>query len=333
MIVNQWYAILPSRDVKPGKVVSALRLNLRLALFRKKNGELGCVVDQCSHRGAALSGGRMKDDCLQCPFHGLRFQTNGNCSFVPANGKSSVEDLSRFHVRSYAVREAHGMIYIWYGDDESVYADALPFFEEYLDDGYAYSMFSDHWNAHYSRCIENQLDVVHLPFVHYNTIGRGNKTLVNGPAVEFNDGLLLTSASNEPDHGQTPKNSEESTVGRKTFLGFCFPNVWINHIAPLYKLVIFFAPVDEENTILYIQIYSKISSLRVVNRAAAWASRLMAYIIERQDRRVVITQKPKASSYRGNEKLLKGDIPIVIYRRKREELKGKAGHPETRGED
>jgi len=39
----------------------------------------------------------------------------------------------------------------------------------------------DHWAAHYARCHREQLDVVHLPFIHYNTIGRGNKTLVNGP--------------------------------------------------------------------------------------------------------------------------------------------------------
>lgn len=332
MIPNQWYAILPSKDVKQGNVVSVLRLNLQLALFRNSKGQLGCVVDQCTHRGAALSGGKVKSDCLQCPFHGLQFLTNGDCSFVPANGKSSMEDLSRFHVRSYAVREAHGMIYLWYGDGEPAYSDPLPFFDEYLDDGYACSMLSDHWNSHYSRCIENQLDVVHLPFVHHNTIGRGNKTLVNGPPVEFNDGLLLTSAVNERDQGQIPKGSEACSIGQKTFLGFRFPNVWINHIAPRYKLVIFFAPVDEENTILYIQIYSKVSHLRVINRAIAWASRFMAFIIERQDRRVVVTQKPKESSYRGNEKLLKGDIPIVIYRRKREELKDKASHRETRQE-
>ena len=31
------------------------RLNLDLALYRDDKGALGCVVDQCSHRGAALS--------------------------------------------------------------------------------------------------------------------------------------------------------------------------------------------------------------------------------------------------------------------------------------
>lgn len=327
MIPNQWYAVLASKEVKPNQITSALRMNLPLAFFRTENGTLGCVADRCSHRGAALSGGKVKGDCLQCPFHGLEFLPDGQCRFVPADGKASVEDLSRFRVKSYPVREAHGMIYLWYGNGEPDMSEPLPFFDEHIDSGFARSMFTDKWNSHYSRCIENQLDVVHLPFVHHNTIGKGNKTLVNGPAVEFSDGFLRTSANNEKDNGQTPKKSEDCSVGDKVFLCFHFPNVWMNRIAPNYKLVIFFAPVDEENTVLYIHVYSKLSPFRPLNAFLSSTSRLMAYIIERQDRRVVITQKPKASSYHSEEKLLAGDRPIILYRKIREELKQKTSKP------
>ena len=34
MIPNQWYAVLPSAKVKPGRIVAAKRLNLDLAFFR-----------------------------------------------------------------------------------------------------------------------------------------------------------------------------------------------------------------------------------------------------------------------------------------------------------
>ena len=44
-------------------------------------------------------------------------------------------------------------------------------------------------------------------------------------------------------------------------------------------------------------------------------------IIERQDKRIVITQKPKATALISNEKLLQGDGPIVMYRKIREDLK------------
>ena len=85
MIPNQWYAILPSKKVRRGGVTAVRRLGLDLALFRAPSGALGCVADQCAHRGAALSLGTVRDGCVRCPFHGLQFDPEGRCAFIPAN--------------------------------------------------------------------------------------------------------------------------------------------------------------------------------------------------------------------------------------------------------
>ncbi|HOO27632.1 MAG TPA: aromatic ring-hydroxylating dioxygenase subunit alpha [Lachnospiraceae bacterium] len=321
MIRNQWYAILPSRIVKTNQIVGIKRLNLELAIFRNNKGELGCVVDQCTHRGAALSKGKVKGDCVQCPFHGLEFDAKGRCVFIPADGKASTADISRYHVRHYPVLERNGIIYVWYGDQEKA-TEGLPFFESEIDASYAYSEIEDHWNAHYSRCIENQLDVVHLPFVHYNTIGRGNRTLVNGPKIEFVPGGLVTSSNNEADIGQSPKTAAECVI-KPTYLKFLFPNIWMNHISDTVKVMIYFAPVDDENTILYIRFYCRVTGFKPLDSLIAHLGKIGNRIIERQDKRVVITQKPKVSAYRSGEKLLSGDGPIIQYRRIRDELKNK----------
>lgn len=319
MIKNQWYAILPSKNVKDGQIVAVKRLNLDLALFRNSKGEIGCVVDQCTHRGAALSLGKVKDDCIQCPFHGLEFNKIGKCMFIPANGKASTADISRYNVQHYHIREGNGIIYLWYGDEEKITND-LPFFDKEIDESYSFSEVEDHWNSHYSRCIENQLDVVHLPFIHHNTIGKGNKTLVNGPKVVWENGVLTTSANNEVDNGQKPKSSEECVI-KETHLSFIFPNIWMNHISKKIKVIIYFAPVDDENTMLYIRFYCKITSFKPVNSLIAYIGKFGNKTVERQDKRVVITQKPKASAYRSGEKLVPGDSPIIMYRKIREELK------------
>ncbi|MBC3888956.1 Rieske 2Fe-2S domain-containing protein [Acetobacterium paludosum] len=319
MIKNQWYAILPSKAVKKNKMLGVKRLNLDLALFRNTKNELGCVVDQCTHRGAELSKGKIKGDCIRCPFHGLQFDKNGKCMFIPANGKASTVDISRYNVKHYLVKESNGIIYLWYGDEENATGE-LPFFYDHVDDSYVYSEIEDHWNSHYSRSIENQLDVVHVPIVHYNTIGRGNKTLINGPKVEFENNVLTTSANNEVDEGQTPKPAAECII-KETYLSFMFPNMWMNHISHKVKVIIYFAPVDEENTVLYIRFYCKITNSRIINRIIAFFGKFANRIIERQDKRVVITQKPKASALKSGEKLLSGDGPIIKYRRVSDELK------------
>lgn len=319
MIANQWYAILPSKKVKADQIVAVKRMNLDLALFRNSKGGIGCVVDQCTHRGAALSLGTVKDDCIKCPFHGLEFNITGQCRFIPANGKASTADMSRYNVKHYPVRERNGIIYLWYGDEEKITND-LPFFDKEIDDSYAFSEIEDHWNSHYSRCIENQLDVVHLPFVHKNTIGRGNKTLVNGPKVIWENGILMTSANNELDNGQKPKSPQECVI-KDTHLSFIFPNIWMNHISEKIKVMIYFAPVDDENTILYIRFYCKMTSFKPVNSLIAYIGKFGNKTVERQDKRIVITQRPKASALRSGEKLVPEDGPIIMYRKIRDGLK------------
>lgn len=322
MIQNRWYAVLPSKAVRKNGILAAKRLNLELAFFRTEQGELGCVSDQCTHRGAALSKGVVKGSCISCPFHALEFDTTGACRFIPANGKASTQDLSRYNVKHYPVREAHGIVYLWYGDEAKMTAE-LPFFTDELNEQYSYSEFPDQWNAHYSRCIENQLDVVHVPIVHYNTIGRGNKTLINGPKVEFEDGVLLTSANNEVDVGQKPKPPKDCVI-KPTHLKFRYPNIWLNHISDKIKVMIYFAPVDDENTILYLRFYNCATPMHWLNWLIAQMGRGANRVIERQDKRVVITQKPKASAYHSAEKLVMGDGPVLLYRKLRDEYKNES---------
>jgi hypothetical protein len=56
---------------------------------------------------------------------------------------------------------------------------------------------------------------------------------------------------------------------------------------------------------------------RLFNRLAAPSNLIIAH----QDRRVVVTQQPKASGLRIGEELIQADMPIVEYRKKREQLK------------
>lgn len=321
MIANQWYAVLPSRTVKNGQILGVKRLGQELAFFRTQDGQIACVSEHCSHRGAAISGGKVIGNCACCPFHGLRFSTNGQCKLAPSLGKETKENLARFNIKFFYTKEAHGIIYLWHG---KAAPDKEPaFLPDEIGDGVVYSEIKDHWNAFYSRCIENQLDVLHLPFVHYNTIGRGDKTIVNGPKVIVENTSICTSAQNEKDVGQSPKQAKECII-KPTYLKFVFPNLWVNHIANNMKVMIFFAPVDDENTVLYVRFYSSVSKIKLVNRLIAFIGKFANRAIERQDKVVVVTQMPKKSQYRSQENLFPGDAPVIQYRRLRQELIDKA---------
>jgi len=323
MIPNQWYVILESSEVKTGKPVGVTRMGEKLVLWRDSQGQVTCMADLCPHRGVALSIGKLMGDCVECPFHGFQYDTSGCCTLIPANGKNATPPKAFQVKRVYPTREAHGFIYLWWGDPLAEYPP-LPWFDS-IDDSFSYSTLRDPWPTHYSRAIENQLDVVHLPFVHHNTIGRGHRTLVNGPLSRVRGDLLELWVYNVLDEGQAPiRASELPEPQRRPFLQFRFPNIWHNWISDDLRIVAAFVPVDDENTLMYIRYYQRVVKLPVLRELFNWVGAQANLIVERQDRRVVITQRPKRSGLRIGEKMIPGDGPIVDYRRRREELIGKS---------
>ena len=165
MIKNQWYAILTSKEVPKKGIVGVKRLNEKLALWRKSDGTIACINDKCCHRGASISEGQIINDHAQCPFHGFEYDNDGKVKLIPANGKSS-DVAERYRVESYRVKEMYGLIWIWWSENKENIPE-IPFFDD-LKEGFYYSQITDHWPTHYTRCIENQMDVVHVPFVAIN---------------------------------------------------------------------------------------------------------------------------------------------------------------------
>ena len=318
MINNQWYAVLPSRKVKKNKITAVKRFGENIILFRTSDGTLACVADLCAHRGASLSKGCVKNGHVQCPFHGIEYDTTGKCVYVPSDGRAAAENYDRFKLKAYPVREIGGIIFIWYGDAEPTSEPDV--FDVVTDPKYTYDQVDDTWGVHYSRVIENQLDVSHLAFVHRTTIGRGNKTISNGPKVVWLDeNTLQTSANNEVDNGQTAKPAEECEI-KSTNLTFKFPNIWLNHVTDKIMILAYFVPVDDEHTIISLRFYNRITGCRPIDKLIAKLGSKANKIVERQDKRVVETQLPKKSGMRMSENLVAADMPIIQYRSKRNKL-------------
>ncbi|MGB4661047.1 MAG: aromatic ring-hydroxylating dioxygenase subunit alpha [Mobilitalea sp.] len=319
MIKNQWYTVLDSKELKENSMIGVTRFSEKLVFWRDSNHMVRCVFDQCCHRGASLSGGKLVNNHVECPFHGFQYDSTGKVVVIPANGKNkAVPD--NYKVNSYLAKEAYGFIWVWFGSREEEIPE-IPFFEE-LKQGYSYGTFCENWGVHYTRAIENQLDVVHLPFVHNTTIGRGNKTLVNGPVVKWNDNLMTFYVKNEEDAGQIPQTPNEIEDYEKLFsLQLLMPNLWQNRISDKVRIVAAFTPIDDENTRIYIRFYQSFTKLPVLRQIVNILSNIANKKILHQDRRVVITQLPKKSELTMGENLIQGDLPIIEYRKKRNELK------------
>jgi len=293
----------------------------KMVFWRDGQDKIACIIDQCPHRGVALSAGKVVGGCIQCPFHGFEYDSSGRCTIIPANGRTA-EVPKVFKARVYPVRELHDLIYIWWGELRDEYP-APPDFEYMRDPGLVYTSATDWWKSHYSRAIENQLDVVHLPFVHANTIGRGNKTIVQGPRFRVDEfpgrhDMISVWFDNEVEQGQTPlKPNEMPPTEKHPQIQFRFPNIWHNWLGDTFHLFLGFAPIDDENTKLYLRTYHAVKT-PIVRQIFDFFGNLGNIFIERQDRRVVVTQRPFRTELRMGEKLIPGDAPVIEYRRRRQ---------------
>jgi len=323
MIRNQWYAVLESKEVKKEKIIGVTRLGEKLVFWRDKYNKIICLKDKCAHRGAKLSFGQLcnKGETIECPFHGLRYDETGKCVEIPANGENTAVP-ERFKVNSYPTREHMNFIWIWWGTPQKQYPP-IPFFDD-IDKKFSYKTHTEVWSVHYSRAIENQLDVVHLPYVHYNTIGRGHQTLVNGPLVEVSEDKneFTFWVYNQKDDGKTrPLKPEQFTEEMKVFhLNFKFPHIWQNYLGEKVRIFIAFVPIDENNTKFYMRFYQKFLRIPVLKSLVNWLANRFNLKILHQDRRVVLTQQPIKTRLKMGENLFQGDLPIITYRKRREEL-------------
>ena len=318
MIKDQWYVILKSNEVKRNKPVGVTRFGEKLVLWRDNNGEVNCIVDKCIHRGVSLCKGHIVNGVIECPFHGFQYSGDGKCVLIPGNGKKAPVP-KHFVAKSYKTTESYGFIWAFFGNPSNA-PEKVPFFDD-LAMGFTYATFKNHWKVHYSRVIENQLDVVHVPFVHKTTIGKGNKTLVNGPLSFLEDNTLTIKAFNDLDNGQTPKTADQlKDIEHEQRLIFKFPNIWQNFITSKIRALIAFAPIDDENTMLYIRFYQNIIKIPGISHIFNGLGSIANYIIQNQDKRIVETQLPKKSSLVLGENLIPGDYPVVQYRIRRDEL-------------
>jgi phenylpropionate dioxygenase-like ring-hydroxylating dioxygenase large terminal subunit len=309
---NQWYPVLESREVGR-KPVGVERLGRRLAFWRTADGAPHAHPDRCPHLGAALSGGRIEADRLVCPFHGFAFDGRGQCTHIPANGREGKIPRG-MELPALPLREAHGLIWLWRGEPRETYPEG-PFFPV-LETGWRYGSVTVDWQAHYTRAIENQLDVAHLAFVHRTTIGSGGRAFVEGPYVEADGEGIKVWVTNARDEGQGARGAAElkaAAAGREPTLDFKFPGVWLLNMSPRMKNFIAFTPINEHKTRYILRIYHRYLNPLAAKPFEAVMGLSNRFILN-QDRRVVETQTPRESPPLGEDRLVEADRAIARFR-------------------
>ena len=156
---NHWYPLSWSTDLKPGIIRDVCFWQQNIALFRTQSGMLQALENACLHKGVELHKGTIEGERVVCPYHGWEFDGEGNCLHIPYLPEGQVCPKAR--IRSYPVREACGIVWVFPGDPQLADATPLPEVPEYGGNDWFVVRIPGHFHAHFSTCNENTMDVFH----------------------------------------------------------------------------------------------------------------------------------------------------------------------------
>jgi phenylpropionate dioxygenase-like ring-hydroxylating dioxygenase large terminal subunit len=173
VLLNDWHVVARESDLARGSVTASRLLGVDLVVWR---GDGGVQVwdDLCVHRGAKLSGGRVRDGCITCPYHGWTYDAAGECVRIPAHPNQ--KPPPRAHTNVHPVKVAYGLVWTCLGTP----AGDPPPYPEWHDSAYRNIPCGPYpFRALGPRVIENFLDVGHFPFVHAGYLGDPGHTEID----------------------------------------------------------------------------------------------------------------------------------------------------------
>lgn len=186
-VKNNWYAAAWSDEIKH-QLLARTILAEEIVLYRTSQGAVVAFADLCPHRLLPLSKGELRGDHLQCGYHGMTFDRQGNCVSIPAQKKIP----KSAKLRQYAVAENMGLVFLWMGDPEKADRSQLYDLPQYHD---------PQWDAvhgegltihsHYLNVADNLCDPAHVAFVHKSTLGNPESAQVPVRQKKINDQLML----------------------------------------------------------------------------------------------------------------------------------------------
>lgn len=168
------FASASATDLQRPEALQLLRRDLALWFTAAAPDTLQPVLmpDQCPHRGARLSLGKVTADAtgasvLQCGYHGWRFNNQGQCVQVPAS--PSLTPPATFGVACLGVRMAHGLVWANLAGDSAPAAFDIPELTDLPSRRLIYGPFDVATSA--PRAVENFLDTAHFAYVHEGWLG------------------------------------------------------------------------------------------------------------------------------------------------------------------
>jgi phenylpropionate dioxygenase-like ring-hydroxylating dioxygenase large terminal subunit len=166
LIRNCWYVAALGAEVNR-ELKQRTLLGRSVLMYRTEDGKAVIMQNRCVHRHFPLSKGRLEGDNVVCGYHGMTYNTEGTCVFMPSLAKPP----THAKLPSYPVAEQGPLVWVWMGDPGAADPALVPATPWLADPAWATVSGQFHMQSNYVAMHENLLDQTHFPILHADTVG------------------------------------------------------------------------------------------------------------------------------------------------------------------
>ncbi len=328
MFVNFWYVAEECNKLGESPILVRI-LGQDLVLFRDQSGEVRCLSNVCIHRGGSLAHGKLKGDCVECPYHGWQFNGAGECTRIPSMGQNA-KIPSRAKVDAYPTRELYGLIFVFLGDLPEEERPPIMEIPEWGEDGWRATFQRFDWNFDYKRSIENAVDLAHNEFTHTTQVQRAEEDPFVMPPINLIEdgwevGYFLTMPGSPTSDKKMREASGKTEAGASEvytgFHGISSFRTFI-HPRPNFNIHQYFyeSPIDETHTRLFFFNMRNFMLGEEGDEPVTKQNEFVAF----EDRDVLEPLRPVLTPrVNTHETFVPADLPIARYRERIKELEAK----------
>lgn len=165
LLYDYWYVVGETTEFTRELSEKTL-LNRSIVFYRREDGEVVALQNRCVHRSFPLAKSRLIGDEIQCGYHGIRYNSDGQIVDIPCQTKCPATRL-----RKYPVVEQGPFLWIWMGDPEAANPADIPETDCLTSPDWSAIWGRKSLEGNYLLMHENLADLSHLPFLHAETFG------------------------------------------------------------------------------------------------------------------------------------------------------------------
>ena len=283
---NSWFHLAPFSEFKKDEIRSFKFLGHDIIAFKSGDDSITVMDAYCPHLGAHLGrdakgrNNRLKNGCVECPYHHLTFDSEGTC--VPGRSHASVPKAKVF---TWETEIVEGLVFVYH------HKDKLPatwkvseFFRPEGNWSQPYMSYQGVHPIHPQDAAENSVDTLHFRTLHqFDQVDQVTEAVAD--RQHFYQTLHIGKMGILP---KFMRNVPIYSVVKEAAVGVGFPMAH-NRFHPIGLQVnhlVFLTPIDETSTNFWFYFQVSFSDVKVPRFIKSQKERLDRHLNEHVKRAV-----------------------------------------------